>query len=252
MKNKELSILLDKKVFEYANQNEFIPIAFDLIKKGAEPDIKSYKKKSEELTKVQKQNIQIAVFFYNNKSESLVNTLYLALNEKKIANNHKEIAKFLNDKSENTLLNQVCKMRFKTNSVELAKILLENGAGVNKKDEEGNIPIYYSCLKGDRKLTKLLIKNKANINFVTKVINKEGVTTDCFLLTTFAYKQGESKITKLLINYQSDPVKSSILNQACQNKDASMIKYIVQNIFDHKKEEEAKIQFFLDCMMWLH
>lgn len=47
---------------------------------------------------------------------------------------------------------------------DIAKLLLDNEANPNTQQNDGNTPLHLTCLKGDIRLTRLLLQYGANPN----------------------------------------------------------------------------------------
>ena len=54
---------------------------------------------------------------------------------------------------------------------DLVKLLLENGADVNVRDDDGNTPLTNALSNGDKEMMKLLLKYGADINNNTIDLN---------------------------------------------------------------------------------
>ncbi|KAG4090703.1 ankyrin repeat-containing domain protein [Neocallimastix lanati (nom. inval.)] len=74
-------------------------------------------------------------------------------------------------------------------SIKLIKFLIENGADINGKDNEGNTVIMYACdgCSPDNEVVKYLIDNKVDIH----AKNKKGET-----VLSYAQKNNNTKIAK--------------------------------------------------------
>ncbi len=79
------------------------------------------------------------------------------------------------DNNESTaLIVQLCRHNgdFLPENIELAQVLLERGADINSKDNEGDTPLLLSVMSGKKDTFKLLLKLGADVN----VADKYGVT----------------------------------------------------------------------------
>jgi uncharacterized protein len=50
------------------------------------------------------------------------------------------------------------------NNIKICENFLANGARVDAKDTNGRIPLHIACVKGHLDIAKLLVEHKANIN----------------------------------------------------------------------------------------
>lgn len=83
---------------------------------------------------------------------------------------------------------------------EMVKYLLENGAKLNRKDDNNNTELHHAVLKGDADLVRLLAKHGADINSVNKY-NRTALY--------YAAKQGYGSVANELIEAGAD--KNSIV-----------------------------------------
>lgn len=90
------------------------------------------------------------------------------------------------------MLLQACK----NNQKSVVQMFLKRGGiNVNKRDESGNTPLIYVCLKNARDLVKLLLDNGADANMGNQ-INR--------MPLHFAAETGNSEIIALLVNADAD------------------------------------------------
>jgi len=75
------------------------------------------------------------------------------------------------------------------NNTEKIKSLIENGADVNAKDDDGWAPLHYVSVSGNKDITELLIKSGADVN----IKQNDGLT-----LLHYASISGYKKIVELL------------------------------------------------------
>ena len=86
---------------------------------------------------------------------------------------------------------------------QIAEMLIERGANIDKIDDYGQTPLYIAVYKGYSKCVELLLKAGANKNFV----DGEGYT---LLMTATRYKGPEyDRIIKLLLNAGVDDIKKN-------------------------------------------
>jgi len=78
-------------------------------------------------------------------------------------------------------------------SIKLIKFLIENGADINGKDNEGNTVIMYACdgCSPDNEVVKYLIDNKVDIH----AKNKKGET-----VLSYAQKNNNTKIVEIILD----------------------------------------------------
>ena len=81
------------------------------------------------------------------------------------------------------------------NNVELAKFLLKHGAGVNSKDNNGDIPLHVAARDNRDEFTKLLLKHSAEVN----TENNDGYTP-----LYYAACKNSVELAKLLIEHGAD------------------------------------------------
>ena len=63
--------------------------------------------------------------------------------------------------------------------------LKKGGIDVNKRDAEGNTPLYYACLKGFRDIVSLLLDSDADVSFA-KLLQKSEMRKD--IVIELSYK----------------------------------------------------------------
>lgn len=120
---------------------------------------------------------------------------------------------------------------------EIIKLILINGAKVNKSDNSNNTPLHYLCGENNIKLIKLLITKNVEIN----KRNNYGET--CLFI---ASENGNLEIIELLIDNNADlniPNNDQItpLNIATQYKHLEIIKFLINKGADINKEDTTKI-----------
>lgn len=128
------------------------------------------------------------------------------------ANGHREVLEYLIKRGlgnnvqmqgDRTLLWNLC-MEKKNRGIDLAKILIDSGEDIDRKDEEGKTLLWHVCENPDTRnwyLAKFLVKNKANIN----AKNREGKT-----LFTVAYETWDESLMKFLAENGADTKKEVI------------------------------------------
>jgi ankyrin repeat protein len=91
----------------------------------------------------------------------------------------------------------LCCNRTDSESLKVAKLLIERGADLAKKTEKGNTALHYACLKGTGGLVQTLVDLKADVN----VSNQKGTTA--LILATQNRLFGE-KIVPVMIQAGAD------------------------------------------------
>ena len=112
----------------------------------------------------------------------------------------------LNQQNQNKKLENISLLMFaiKENDIDLVKLILEHHPDINQKDCIGRTAIIYSLIYNNHdspEIVKLLIQNKANINYFLNIEMNENIfeTHSVFTLACF---QNLTRITKVLLeNY---------------------------------------------------
>ena len=148
---------------------------------------------------------------------------------------------YLFTNSENTSLYNACN----SGKSKIARLLLENGADVNKKNRENKSPLYIAA-SSTVSLVKLLIDNGAEMD-----------TNNCFkntLLHVAAY-YGKIKIVKYLVSLKADlnaRNKDEILSfvsyetpllVALLKRNFEVVRYLINNGADISNEYKAEYHF---------
>lgn len=94
-------------------------------------------------------------------------------------------------------------------SEKILKILLENGADINAKNNLGITPLMHFSLKGEEKLVKILLENGADINLKSEMTAFDLAKTDEIkALIKQSKNNSPQKLVKLLSNFTIDkPIK---------------------------------------------
>ena len=141
----------------------------------------------------------------------------------------------------------------RTEDVDIVKLLVKNGADVNKENKDGNTPLIKACKKENKNIVKLLIEygadvNKENKNIVKLLIeygadvnkeNKDGNTPLIYSCNHY-YKD----IAELLIENGADVNKENKdgdtpLIKACEKKyNGNIVKLLIENGADVNKENK--------------
>lgn len=118
-------------------------------------------------------------------------------------------------------------------SLDMAKLLLDNGADVNKCDIDGKAPLHVAVESGSLDMVKLLLENDANI---------EGLCYD-FAPCDIAVKQDNEAIVKLLI-YAGSEISPNIYNSLGDSE--WNIKRYVQK---YSGDVEERCVLFYSCVL---
>jgi ankyrin repeat protein len=102
--------------------------------------------------------------------------------------------------------------------IEIVKLLIENGADVNKQNKDGTTALYIASQRGDIEIVKLLIQNGADVNKQ----NKDGKTA-----LYIASKWGYPTIVKLLSDKEAKVDQKLAMHPS--NKDAGMRSQTIQS-----------------------
>ena len=92
--------------------------------------------------------------------------------------------------------------------LEIAKLLLDNGAKVDLKDEDGWNAFIFACYNGYLEIAKLLLDNGAEVN---------SVNNDHLTGLIYVCKHGDYKIAKLLLDNGADPTMKDVFLTADPN-----------------------------------
>ncbi|KAG4094604.1 ankyrin repeat-containing domain protein [Neocallimastix lanati (nom. inval.)] len=125
--------------------------------------------------------------------------------------------------------------------------LIRGGSNVNFVDSVGNTPLMYAIQRKSLDITKLLIKNDANINFVEEKTHQS--------ILMYAIEIGELEIIKLLVEYganinYSSSGDNSVIKKAYPKEKLKIFEYLVsydlnnftnQVIYDIIEEERLDL-----------
>ena len=117
-------------------------------------------------------------------------------------------------------------------NLKMAQLLIEKGADVNAKNYHGNTPLYWASFKGYLEITQLLIEKGADVN----VINKEGWTP-----LREALVEGYLEIAKLfiIVNHLDNNDSIDTLTSDIENLTTEEIK-------DYYNENKDQIESLMD------
>jgi hypothetical protein len=113
----------------------------------------------------------------------------------------------------------------KNGQVYASKLLIDNGADVNAKNNDGHTPLHYACVFGHVDAAKLLIHNEANVNAKS---NNDGGTP-----LHYASAEGHVDAAKLLIDNGADVNAKdndgyTPLHNACENGHVDVAKLLIE------------------------
>ena len=113
---------------------------------------------------------------------------------------------------------------------EAAKLLLENGADINKTDRYGYTPLHIACGRGRVDSVKFLLDNGADPNIASDLGDETPLNVAC--------REGYFDIARCLLNRKADPQGAwRLLYHACVFPDVSMVKFLVENGIDPNKTD---------------
>eukprot|EP00105_Crassostrea_gigas_P032335 XP_011455301.2 PREDICTED: uncharacterized protein LOC105347792 [Crassostrea gigas] len=126
------------------------------------------------------------------------------------------------------------------------QILLDNGADINSRTEDGRSPLYIACQNGHDSTVKLLLRNGADINSC----NHDG-TSPLYV----AYQQGHDSTVKILLSNGADKIinlctkdGASPLYTACQNGHDSTVELFLRNGADiNLCKEDGASPLYIAC-----
>ncbi|ANV98602.1 hypothetical protein BBW65_07245 [Helicobacter enhydrae] len=112
----------------------------------------------------------------------------------------------------------------KVNDVELAKVLLGNGADVNAQDTQGNTPLYHAIMNRNKKMIQLLLDNGADMY----IKNKRGDSAARYILSkkTMAgtsFSNNDLNVTANSFSFGRASVSIGITNKSKQFMKVSQI-----------------------------
>jgi CASK-interacting protein len=110
-------------------------------------------------------------------------------------------------------------------NIEILKLLIDNGANVNLKDNKGLRPLHYAAWQGRSEPVFILLRRGANVN-------EQSINGDTPLHLACQY--GHNDIVQLLLFHQADPTLVNRrlltpLDLACENGRFHVVNSLVQN-----------------------
>lgn len=102
----------------------------------------------------------------------------------------------------------------KVNDVNLARILIKNGADVNSKDAQGNTPLYHAILNKNTAMIKLLLDNGADMY----IKNSKGDTAARYILSKKNMPSVSFDSPELILSAQSFLLGKSVVTIGVANK----------------------------------
>jgi len=162
------------------------------------------------------------LFYYKNKiplSSSVFNQLISNKEFYISSTNNKDNQNIQNDSSFKYLL-----IAFEKKNIFMVKYVVEQGADINKTNENYETPFFYACERGNKTIVKYLVEQGANINE-----EKGNGETPLF----YAIKSGNEIIVKYLVEQGADINKEieyddTPLLCACRSGNETIIKYLLE------------------------
>lgn len=126
----------------------------------------------------------------------------------------------VNDKNF-SLLHFACKY----NSLDIVKLLVDSGCDVNCKNNMGYTPLHYACINSSLELVEFLISSGANPNFIEHMYNQ----TPLFFVTSESLDIHKLLIDKIndinLTNYRNQ----TMLHVACMFNLNNVVKFLIEH-----------------------
>lgn len=113
---------------------------------------------------------------------------------------------------------------------EIAKLLIQNGASLDTKGEKGNTALHFSAWLGRAEITKLLIENGADVS----AKNNDSVTP-----SHLAAAQGYAHLVKLL----KEPSCQSYMGQTIETHSFEAVEQLLSKVPEKKDEFETTESF---------
>ena len=109
--------------------------------------------------------------------------------------------------------------------LEIVKYLVENGADINAKDNNGWTSLIHAAYNGHLEVVKYLVENKADINAIGKYFGFDGLTS-----LMFASMNGHLEVVKYLVeNGANINDRNEALMGASISGHLEVVKYLVEN-----------------------
>jgi ankyrin repeat protein len=167
-------------------------------------------------------------------NSSVLNALWAACEKSNV-----EIAKVLLENGASVIINQeegltalhcVCMSQFEC--LELVYLLVEFNNPLNLKTKNGETPLFLACSSGHTQIVEYLLKHKVNPN---------ECSSNCISCFRQAIIKTHKDIVKLLIDYNYKPIKEDLneidlfIINLIHDEDNKMIKYLLDNNFTAKE-----------------
>ena len=113
------------------------------------------------------------------------------------------------------------------NNLEITKLLIENGADVNKKNDLGSAPLHYATRYNNLEMVKLLVKNGADVNQISSL--------DDNVPLEYAIYNDNSEMAKFLVeagadvNSAEEGLYTTPLNEAVKSGNLETVQFLIEN-----------------------
>lgn len=125
-------------------------------------------------------------------------------------------------------------------NTEMAQLLIDNGAEIDKPNNDGDAPLHWAVLKDDVKMVKLLIKNGAKINTLNN--NKdapldlaESLKNEKLIMVLLEENMKDPENAQAVLDKVDEKSGDTLLHWAVHNKYEKITRLLIKHGIDVKK-----------------